>query len=367
MRTVICVPAVILIFVLLLTSFQSDAEELHYYYRGARATAMGGAYVGLADDEQALFLNPAGLAGNDTSVIDYAPIMLDVSREMYSSYSDSSLLDSFDFDGINKLMGKNLYGRFQFTPNLIMPNFGAAIMMDAEMAFYANNKAMPHITFGWQNTNGIQMGTGFSLYGKRRRPRSGTLQNDIRVGIGGKYLWRRGGYRHVPFEKLLQINKGTSLIKELAGNYHTGMGVDFGLQVIQPLNKGFVMSFGSAYTDVGNTSFGGEPETQMGNFSVGTALKYYRPAFSITGAFDYSNIAQDVEGRQKMHYGVELQLSMLTIYMGINQVYFTTGVGFDVWLLRVMAVTYGQELGTDVFQDGNRRFMLSIDMRAGLF
>ena len=44
------------------SAFADQSEYLHDTYISARVQGMGGAYVGLADDYNALFLNPAGLA-----------------------------------------------------------------------------------------------------------------------------------------------------------------------------------------------------------------------------------------------------------------------------------------------------------------
>ena len=66
----------------------SAAGEYPSFYRGVRPLAMGGAFTAVADDEQALFYNPAGLA--DISRLNLAILnpLVGVSEDSLEMYQD---------------------------------------------------------------------------------------------------------------------------------------------------------------------------------------------------------------------------------------------------------------------------------------
>jgi len=60
------------VFLMLLLSISVMANGLSLNSIGTRALGMGGAYVGLADDPTAIYWNPAGLAGQNSSIMVFA-------------------------------------------------------------------------------------------------------------------------------------------------------------------------------------------------------------------------------------------------------------------------------------------------------
>ena len=65
------------------------AREVTDLYIGARSRGMGGTYVAVADDEQTIFLNPAGLAGIKDFRIQISTD-LDLSQDILGSYTQSA-------------------------------------------------------------------------------------------------------------------------------------------------------------------------------------------------------------------------------------------------------------------------------------
>ncbi|MEK6705061.1 MAG: hypothetical protein AABZ06_04685, partial [Bdellovibrionota bacterium] len=222
---------------LMLYTAGAAADEFHELYRGARAQAMGNAYVGLADDEQAIFLNPAGLAGNKSYSLHYMISDTDFSTDVLTAaIGGINMMKNLSGDSLNVIMGKNVYGREQLSPTFIMPNFGMAVLVDAQTALLAKNQALPHITIGYQITNGFQLGWATSIGSRRRR------DSDFRIGIGAKMLWRRGGYRVLTLNQLLTLSSST--LAEITGDYGRGYGVDLGSQWLKKINPHLFMSVG---------------------------------------------------------------------------------------------------------------------------
>ncbi|MCM2279531.1 MAG: hypothetical protein NDJ89_15755 [Oligoflexia bacterium] len=336
------------------------AEPLRELYRGARAQAMGNAFTALADDEQAIFYNPAGLAGIQKHAIHYFVSDLEISRDIIGNYQSLSTISSPSGDAMNAMMGKNTNGRAQLSPSFVMPNFGVAILLDQQFAVMAKNQALPNITLGYQATNGVQVAYGVSLLGGRRRNQN----TDLRLGVGGKVMWRRGGFRQIGLTQMLNLDADS--LKAMFGSYGRGLGFDVGLQSVMQVNSRLQMNAGIALTEIGDMKFLSGADTQKGNLSAGVAFKYRLPQVGIALAYDYRHILDDADWRKKFHLGSEFQLPMLSLYFGLNQLKLSYGVAFDAWLVKVTALTYTEELGTTLGQDPERRFMLRLALKFGL-
>lgn len=351
------------LFVILFTDLAA-AKEIVPLYRSARYSALGGACLATVEDEEAVFINPAGLAAPSPLIIKYLNLNLELSLDTVTAVTESiGAFRKFDSDSFDALMGKNAYGRAQFAPLFRMPYFGIGLITDGQVAFYTANKAMPQMTIGYQTTNGVQAGFGYSLLGKGGRRSRRTVQPDWRVGLAGKVLWRRGGYREFLPLDLLRLSGDKDAFKELFGGYEMGYGVDLGTQYIHPLSPNLQVSFGSSFRDVGDTAFTGSTSNQEGNLGFGTAVKYYFPALSVQLAYDYQNINRTLDWRLRNHLGLEVAFPVLKIYGGINQMYLTYGFALDLWILKITAVSYAEELGVQAGQNSDRRYLLHLGLQ----
>ncbi|HCM38778.1 MAG: hypothetical protein A2070_08740 [Bdellovibrionales bacterium GWC1_52_8] len=335
------------------------AKELKELYRGARAQALGNAYVAVSDDDEAIFYNPAGLAGQKKYSINYMALNLEGSTDIMSMFSEGSALRNMSGDSLNIMMGKNIFGHAQFAPSLTMSNFGAAILVDEQLSVRAENKAMPQVVLGYQQTNGFQVGWGTALGGGRR-----ASNGEFRVGLGAKLMWRRGGYRLLDLAQLISVSRNT--LHEIAGNYKQGYGFDMGLQYVRKVNSRLELRWGGAWTDIGSTDFGDGPDPQPSTMTTGVAAVYRFANFSGTFSYDLRHLNEPVDWKMKNHVGVELGMPMIRVYAGYNQAFLTYGLGFDAWLMKVMAVHYTEEQGSYATMDPERRYLLQIALKVGI-
>jgi hypothetical protein len=353
---------IFMIFSLALVAFASAPREAHAVgelrdmFRGARATAMGGAFVAVADDEEAIFMNPAGMAGTKKTQIQFANVDIEGSTDIYTNLQkDANAFKKISIDSVNVLMGQNIYGHAQITPSFLTHNFGMAALVDDQIALRARNQALPQIELGYQFTNGFQFAYGQSVLGKKQ-----TL-NDLRLGIGGKIMWRRGGYDVLSVPQLLNLNQNT--LHDIAGSYGQGYGVDLGMQYIRTLNRFSTLQFGLAETDIGDTSFGSEADPQKNSLALGTAYIAKLGLFRGTVALDFRHLTEDTDWKKKSHVGFELAGPMLAIYGGLNQMYLTYGVSVDFWLMKFSVVSYAEETDSLVFQDPERRYLVHMSFK----
>lgn len=336
----------------------AQARELHEYYRNARTMAMGGAYLGLSDDEQTVFMNPAGLGGNQKSGI-HLPFDVTASSDSVFGFGDiMSVIGDPSTDSLNRFMGKDELAIVQFTPTWILGQLGIAGIVDVHSGLMAENQALPQMNYAAQLTKGFQVAYGWQIFRKRSK------RVKVRIGLAGKMLWRQGGYKTLPTSDLLNPSK-ESLMNRIGGT-GLGYGVDLGSHVQVPVGKKLKLNAALVFTDLGDTSFGAAPQAIDMNVSAGFALQYQLKNTTASLLWDIRHLNEATDWRKRNHLGVELKFPILSLYGGYNQTFVTYGAGFNFYILRVTAASYGEETGTVAFQDPQRRWMLRVDVQFGL-
>jgi hypothetical protein len=339
-------------------------DDLREFYRGTRAVGMGGAFTAVADDEQAIFFNPAGLAGIKGFTFNYAAVDIEASQDIYTSFSAFTQLGGggFSVATLNQLMGKRILARAQVAPSLVMKNFGIAPIVDGLVSFNESNQTYPKINFGYQFTNGIQAAYGFSLTGRKKR----ASRHDFRVGLAGKLLFRRGGYRDFQFYEILALTQDYYQLLTGVGNYGMGYGGDIGTQYLFTPNKRVTLAAGLAFTDIGDTAFASpQADPIKSNLSVGLAATYQLPRMKFTLAWDQRHLLQDSNFAKRNHVGVEAQFPFISLFGGVYQLSLTYGASFDIWVMRITAASYAEDYGAYALQDSSRRYNLRLAFKFG--
>jgi hypothetical protein len=335
----------------------SAGSELRELYVSPATRAMGGASVAAASAEDAIFANPAAMAGNQKLQFNYLPVSVEASTDLIANAQDLKKFDNFNASTVNSMMGQNIFGRVSVTPNLLMPNFGFSLIFDDQVVLAAKNQQLPQAILGYQMTNGLQVSYGTSLLANRRMAR----KQDLRVGVGAKLLFRKGGYHLLPLSDLLTADKDT--IPRLTGDFGMGYGFDLGTQYIVSALSNVQLLFGGAFTEIGGVKFNSIADSQPGNFSMGFAAKLRIPRVTATLAYDYRHVFDDADWRKKQHIGLQVEMPVFSVYGGLSQLSWTYGASFDIWLLRITAASYGEDLATLAGQDTERRYELQIALK----
>ncbi|HTL11195.1 MAG TPA: hypothetical protein VL588_01825 [Bdellovibrionota bacterium] len=330
--------------------------ELHHLYRSTLIQAMGGAGISLADETTALWVNPAALGMVDKMKFYPGLADVDAAGNMITDYPAlMQLTGNFTPSSINQLLGRNLYARAQTTPSIVAPGFGFGLLVDDQAAFYAKNQALPQVTLGDQLTYGLQAAVSFPFQRRRGRRSNG----EFYIGASVKGMFRRGGYYRLPTATVIAASaSGIAGLHQITGNTEFGLGVDLGALYVKRVNRKLTYRLATTYTDLGGTNFGGVAEDVRGSWTIGADAEYDMGSAKVIAAYDYSDLFQNFDWRLKNHLGMELRFPGFSIYAGLHQVYLTYGVGVNLWLVQVQAMSYAEELSTTAFQEPNRRFMV---------
>jgi hypothetical protein len=347
-----------LIAVSALPIFSAQAQVTQGLVRDPRSMAMGGTGVALADDEYALFNNPAGLADQETRRFTLIGLNLEASADTYSELSTSfSAFKNFDISTLNTLMGKNIALRADMIPMIQLPHFAITYLYDVQGSLLAFNRANPTFTLGDQITHGVQAAYGWSLQQSKH------ATDEVNFGVAGKVLWRKGGYYNISTAGFLQAStQGAQYVDNLIGNYGMGFGADAGFQYVNHVDKDTKLFFGSSITDIGNTNFSDPHAASIPmNISTGIGAEKKLEIVKIKVDFDLRNLSQQTDFVNKTHFGTELELPLFALDFGLNQMDITYGVSFDIWILKVSATSYAEEDGITFHQDTSRKYLLQVD------
>jgi hypothetical protein len=290
----------------------------------------------VADDEGAIFYNPANLAGNKGFGFKLAATNLEISNEIISTYTNfQSLFGTINIASLNNFVGKNYSARVGVYSALTGPSFGLAMIYDVQVAIRLKNKSFPQGKLGAQRTYGAQFGFGIPLFKTKKKTW------DLRFGMAGKVLWRAGGYSNLPLTQILTLNASDLTNKLL--NYGIGYGVDMGFQYVQELIPMFTLLAGISGTDLGDTSFTMGNDSQKSNLTTGIGLKYKAGDVKALLSYDYAHLLDDWDWKLKTHLGLELAFFLLQLEVGLNQTYFTYGVGLNLAIVSLRYVHYVEE------------------------
>lgn len=325
-----------------------SASELPTLFRGIRPLGMGGAFITLSDDENAMFYNPAGL--NDVEGfggIDLINPLIEVSESSLDLYKDLKDIDPNNTtqvtDLLNRFMGKHQHIRAAFFPNLFFHNFAIGALGQATLDAEIRNRADPRVITDAKVDNGLLAAVAYGL-----------LDNTLQIGVTGKFIQRQGISKTFTavdiasnkFDPLSDLDNKNDFAFDL------GAKINIDIPIVKP-------SFGVVLQNITDLDF-----EQLGKLpqqlNVGLAIN---PGFwivSSTLAAEIDDITKQIDVDndiyKRIHLGVEVRFpAVLTVRGGFNQGYLTAGAALDVWILKIEYATYAEELGAVAGQRDDRR------------
>ena len=339
------------------------AEPLPLFYEGVRPLGMGGAFTAVADDENAMFYNPAGLnsikgygrfellnplVALSTNTVEFARDIQDVADAQTDAQQATLATDL-----LQKWLGEHLHARTSVFPNLTFHNFGIGVLgqgvFDGEVHTPTGSNTL-QIRGGYDVAGLVSGAMGFSPLGA-----------SLQLGATAKYV-RRGLLDQSYTANDLVQQDGIDLDRDLKKG--SGFGVDAGVILSFPIL--FNPAVGVTVQNIGDIDLddAGTLEQQI---NAGLALRPPFPFGSLILALDMvdvtGNIGSDQDKAKRLHAGAEYRFPrVLALRAGLNQGYYTAGATVDFWILKMAAATYAEEVGAFAGQRADRRYVVQVSL-----
>ncbi|MDD3148260.1 MAG: conjugal transfer protein TraF [Candidatus Riflebacteria bacterium] len=337
-------------------------------YETSRSLGMGGTSVAIADDQQALFCNPAGLGMRTTSAYSVLSATGDRSED-YDNVSDhiDKLTDSdtsasraANFNNLMNIMGKTGYQSWSAMAYYLGgTGFGMAGYYRETENFSVENPSSPLVK-SRVDKDAVLTGSFARGYGE-----SQILFKDRATGWWGGTL--KIASRKTADHTFYARDFAALMPEALRDTERSGVAMDFDLGAIWQLNNPWQATLGLFAGNLLNSSFSEEAGNLKRQFAIGASLK------PLTGpperneklllAADYWETGENTTGLAKLRLGMQLRLSRhLHLLAGLRGGYPTGGIAFAWHDLKVQAASYGEELGQRPGEREDRRTSVSANL-----
>jgi len=356
----------------------AQAKEEKWTHYGVRPLGMGNAYVAVADDFNALFYNPAGLARLKDWTGEFLNPTVDISANTAGFIGDAQALADGSagnteavIDLIEGQTGKVQHLGLGLTPHFVYPGwgFGVGLELAATMIFHryptiemdVGPSVIVPISFAF-NTLEDRLSLGF------------TVKSRIDGGIDHTFsLQDIEAFTTKKDVKVIEEGEVAEEEKQLTDFVQGGVGygADVGL-LFTPI-KPMEPTIGLSITDVGGTSYKKSniqgdakttPDPVLPSVNMGFSIKPYQtPASYVLLAADVHSINQPYSFSKKLNLGSEYGFSrIIKLQLGLHQGYLTAGMQFDVRFLKIRLATYAEEMGSTAGTLEDRRYVLQLKL-----
>lgn len=345
----------LVIFLLSLFSISAHAEdfELPWSYRSIRAQGMGGAYMAVVRDNDAVFYNPAALRYMDDITIELGHFGagvngLDIYNDLTSFPSSPTPAD------YDQLFGKNIWFSAFGKASITASYFGVGLLQDYTLKFYPRSPGFPTIETYFKADTTAHV--GFAV----------PLNEEATVGFNLKRIQRVGGYTAELDPLTITDPDAISSIQGQFSNAGVGYGIDFAY--MHSFKAPFNPTLAFVWQDVGSTAFiksaGTEaPPRIKDNMSLGVGTLVDLPGFDWIMSLEYRNANNNgIDLGKKLHFGNEFSLPLIDLRAGYSQGYLTYGAGFNLWLFKIDVATYTEELGVYPGQNADNRIIVGLTL-----
>jgi hypothetical protein len=343
----------IILFLMITSASIAFGEEFPYIYKGVRPMGMGGAFVAVSDDANALFYNPAGLARIDRFSVSILPLEAESGKNSLDIYSDISDTDFDDpqetADFLRQYIGDRAHLAVNLFPYFSMPRFAFCLFGTARVDLEVDNRQSPTVYTNAVSDVGAGVGYAHPL-----------LDDALSLGASLKFDHRESLAENYSYVDLTSDDL-EDLIKD---DRQKGNGVLLDLGAMYSFKEiGFDnVRVGMCANNLGNSSLG-DAEDLDPHVDLGVSVEENLWITKTTFAFDYvdlfSQMGDDNDMSKRVRMGIECKLPVfLTARIGLYQGYVTGGVSLDAKFVQLDALTYSEEVGAYSGQREDRRYVL---------
>jgi len=380
-------------FIALSSLLQADMAIQEFIYKDARIMGAGAANTAVGGYSSSLFYNPAGLInikkshGMEAELLGLSVTSSSQTQNFVNDLSDAS--DSEVIDVMKKYSGDAF--------NEDLANYSSfSYHMDSNIAYSIGILASGDINFiphANEGTNGL-LETHSRVYGGVTLGAAYELDNvldgSVTLGVGAKYIQQKS--YEVGLTESEVIQHKDDLLTYLQDTYevdNSGFGIDLGVLYKPSFLASWHPSFGVSLMNIGTLNFtdsyGAQPMTL--NFGAAIApkiswldslcvsldyvdalnaqqmrIRNYNPYYSND---QYDNADVEFDMLQHIRAGVSAGIIdnewfLLTLNGGLYQGSYTAGFDMQVTVLKLQFATYQEQLGSQVGQLEDRRYMAQL-------
>lgn len=383
---------------LLLTSpFAARAEDtgvsfgIHHQYEAPRPLGMGDAFVAVANDYNALFYNPAGLARREDGELNLAidAGLSPSAQKIYGSIKDAQNSDGNDsakqqamFDTVQAQYGKSFGVRtMPLSGVLVKPRWGVAFIpadVTVNGTFHQDVGPSVNTTAYVDTTLAVGYGDDIKYFSNGR----------LSWGVTGKFINRGYFSKSVNY---LELVADSNLVSN--SDLREGYGIDGDLGFLYTPNipdsglfSAFSLArptFGLVVRNLAQANFGKSlhllnkdrdqltdpPEKLYRVIDVGSRWEYPSAwIFSGRGVMDFRDLMHpNVSLRKSLHLGFEFDWTVRNWWrgayrVGLNEGFFTAGLSAKFACFNLDLVTYGEDIGTYSTPKENRLYSTRLNL-----
>ncbi|UYL08806.1 hypothetical protein B9G69_017320 [Bdellovibrio sp. SKB1291214] len=338
---------------ILFASTNAVAQSLSEFARNARALGMGGTYIPFVNGADAVFYNPAALGKVEGLDIKAAEVGVSLNSLSKEDIDELQNFDPNDPNTYSGLYGKRVWLQATGKTAIAVGNFAIGYLNDNEVSLELHNPTYPQFETYFRQDVGYYLGYAFNVA-------PGTY-----MGVAAKRVDRWGGIKQEL--SLTDVSNASSMsdIGDRFDDKGQAYGIDMAIAttVDLPLLK---PTIALVWQDVGNTAFrktAGDdaPPHITQDLSFGAGVNLDLPGLDVAFGGEVRHLMEsDIETGKKLHLGAEVSLPVFDLRAGYSQGYLSYGVGVNLFILHIDAVSYTEELGAYPGQTADNRYMISL-------
>lgn len=355
---------------------QNFSRETPTLNRKARNLGMGNVGVAIkGTHDSSPFYNPAGLNDLEKSRVQFLSPTVDISKNSISLIGDlKDLTDDLDSAAndadktrvFNQFVQDNSgeFRRIRFTLdifNMAKKNFAAGLVIDEKLDLSVR-QAQSNPQFNVRNLGDAAFYvSGAHDFWDKALQVGVTLKPTVRFAINESD-------EVVDYSDTAEDANGDLALTEQFKNIKErrfGLGADLGLKSNlafsfwkdSPVYKLLQPSVGFTWQDMGSPEFGKAPgNAQTLNFGAAIHPDVWK--LKNVFAVDIREINEERPLLSKLHIGLESKLPwVLAVRGGLSQGYLTAGLTVDLWVLKLDAAVYHEEIGITRREEGSLRYV----------
>ncbi len=334
-------------------------------YESTRSLGMGGVSVSIADDHQAMFSNPAGLAENDDNYFQILGPQVNISDDYHKVNSS-----------IDKLSSRNTNTSILTNINEIASNIGKVGYRSLNnLAYYVGKNGFSTYIYYQKNEKYVfanpaspfihsEVNEDCMLAGSIARPfnKNYDLFRNKASGWWGssiKFMSKKAK------NKFFYIKDFPTLSKhDIKDTDKTGVTLDLDASALWQLNSPLKPTIGMMVGNILSSEFSSSLGNLYRQFAVGVSIRPLAGPDSrnekLVLAAEYWNSEPNKSFMSKIRLGMEVKISdIFKFQFGVRSGYGTAGLTLNWKDFSLQAATYATELGKRAGDKENRRYSIS--------